>query len=132
VAMNGEDGAGRKSPSSAGSGELWRVFVRLRHRSGVYERAIRASGPLDAEHAVAIADREVLAILGSQSMGRRGAGGTGSEYRMLEAVGHRYLEVRPAEVSGSAALSPMPIVEVLRPRFGPGGSVARSGLARER
>ena len=33
---------------------VWRVFVVLRHRPGVWERTILASGPLEAEHTVAV------------------------------------------------------------------------------
>jgi hypothetical protein len=46
--------------------ELWRVFVLLRDRHGIYERAVRASGPLAAEDNASKDDRHVLATLGSR------------------------------------------------------------------
>jgi hypothetical protein len=98
--------------------------VILRNRPGVHERAIRASGPLEAEHAVAVADREVLETLGSQFLGRRivSLGGK-AEYRALEAVSRRFLRVRQWGRPGSAVFTRMPIVEILTPKHGAGEDV---------
>ncbi len=124
MAMALADGWPRVADPTPEGDELWRVFVLLRHRPGVYERAVRASGPLHAEHAVAIADAEVLATLGSRFLGRgHDATGADARYRGLRPAGRRFLEVPVPRKrsSGSTVLAPLPIVEVLAPRPGRGG-----------
>jgi hypothetical protein len=97
---------------------VWRVFVTLRDRPGVWDRTIRASGPLEAEHAVADADRDVFETLGAQGLDPRfveGGGQTG--YRSLRPVGRRFLPIRPTGIPGSAAMR-VPIIEVLAAKPG--------------
>jgi hypothetical protein len=109
----------RGSAPSTDGDELWRVFVILRNRPGVHERAIRASGPLEAEHAVARADREVLETLGSQLLGRRIVSlGSKAEYRALDALSRRFMLVHQKGRPGSAVFTRMPIVEILTPKQG--------------
>jgi hypothetical protein len=93
---------------------VWRVFVLLRHRPGVWERTIRAAGPLEAEQAVALADRDVFETLGAQGLDRGLAAGGHTEYRSLKPVGRRSLPIHPTGSPGSAAMR-VPVVEVLAP-----------------
>lgn len=73
-------------PARAGD-EAWRVFVWLRHRTGVYARTLRSSDPLAAEQA-AMADDEVLATLGSHLLGPWPGLRNGAEYESTESAGH--------------------------------------------
>src|SRR6266516_2075572 len=92
---------GRPGPDPTPRGdELWRVFVLLRHRPGVYARAIRASGPLDAERAVGMVDEEVVGTLGSQLLHRHVTGETEPGYQSLEPVGRRFWLVHQTGSSG--------------------------------
>lgn len=119
----GDRARGEALPSAAGE-QLWRVFVILRNRPGVHERAIRAFGPLEAEQAVAVADREVLETLGSQFLSRSIVSfGGKAEYRALEAVSRRFMRVRQRGRPGSAAFTRMPIVEILTQKHGAGDGV---------
>ena len=113
--------------------EIWRVFVRLRRRPGMYEREVWASGPLEAERA-ALADREVLATLGSQSRRRRGgADGPARDDRSVERVGRRFVELRHRSPSGSSVFSFVPATQVLSLKHkGEGTSSAGSGSVASR
>jgi hypothetical protein len=127
----GDPDRGEALPSADGE-QLWRVFVILRDRPGVHERSIRASGPLEAEHAVAVADRDVLETLGSQFLGRCivSLGGK-AEYRALEAVSRRFLRVRQWGRPGSAVSTRMPIVEIVTPKQVREGAARRAGTERK-
>jgi hypothetical protein len=95
----------------------WRVFVVLRHRQGVWERTIRATGPLEAEHAVA-ADRDVIETLGAQGLVRQKAADCGqTDYRSVHAVGRWFLPIRLTGSPGSGGRR-VAIVEVLAPKAG--------------
>ena len=105
---------GRRRPDRAPYGdELWRVFVLLRHRPGVYARAIRASGPLDAERTAGMVDQEVLGTLGSQRLHRHTTGGAEAGYQSLEPVGRRYWVLHQKGQSGTSVVAPVPTLEVL-------------------
>jgi hypothetical protein len=100
--LNGE----RQEVRSAGLDELWRVFVLLRGRPGVYGCTVRASGPLAAEETVAARNQStVLETLGSESLGR-GLVAVEAEYRRFHVAGSR-------RVSGRGALSGRPLLEVM-------------------
>ncbi len=105
---------GRHGPDPATDGdELWRVFVLLRHQPGVYARAIRASGPLDAERTVGMVDQDVVGTLGSQLLHRHMTGEAEARYRGLEAVGRRFWVVHQRGPSGTGAFTSVPTLEVL-------------------
>jgi hypothetical protein len=97
--------------------EAWRVFVRLRHRPETFERLVRACSSGCAEDQVAVADREVLLVLGSQRV-KHGfiAGSSESEYRILEPAYRVLAEIHRDSPSGGNAFTSAPVVEVVRPK----------------
>src|SRR5438067_933732 len=126
-----EDGRHGPDPTTDGD-ELWRVFVLLRHHPGVYARAVRASGPLDAERAVGMVDQEVLGTLGSQLLRRHVTGGAEPRYQSLEPVGRRYWVVHQKGPSGSSVIASVPTLEVLTTNPGRLGLVEGSGTGSTR
>jgi hypothetical protein len=96
--------------------DRWRVFVRFRGASGVYERSIGASGPIEAEQAVSIADPGVLETLGAQFDGRGPEVGDGKgEYRRLHSTGWRLLGPLGNSSRGEPDTSHVRVIEVLAP-----------------
>jgi hypothetical protein len=105
----------RQSDQCPEGTDTWRVFVRLRHRPGMYERAIWACSSFCAEDQVVLADREVLLVLGSHRVGHGSiAGGSGPEYRMWEPANRLFAQIHHKSPSGRSALASVPFVEVLR------------------
>ena len=95
----------------------WRVFVLLRTVPGVYERTVRASGPIEAEQTAATEDPAVLETLGVQlehGVTSSGPGPT-TGYRRLRPSGWR--QFRPTEPrSSDGHVGPLvPVVEILAP-----------------
>jgi hypothetical protein len=97
--------------------EVWRVFFVLRHSPGVYERTIRAAGPIAAERALTKTDRDVLETLGAQFLGRGLASGpTEAGYRRVQPIGRRYAIVHPKRSARYSTFRVVPTVEVMTPR----------------
>ncbi len=111
------DEGGRSTDPADQGDEAWRVFVLLHRRPGVFEREIRASGPLAAQNLVEAADRDVLATLGAQAIrGRAGSAAMRSDYRAMQPAGRRFMSVRRAPSAGSGGRSAVPAVVVLAPK----------------
>jgi hypothetical protein len=107
--------SGSQALSSPEGDEVWRVFVLLRDRPGVYERSIRSSGPLEAQHAIEMADHGVLETLGAQFLGRSISASPSAPYRRVQAVNRRFAAMRRRNSSGSTAFASVPVVEVMVP-----------------
>jgi len=118
-----DDGRHGPDPTTDGD-ELWRVFVLLRHQPGVYARAIRASGPLDAERAVGMVDQDVVGTLGSQLLHRHVKGGAEPGYQSLEPVGRRFWVVHQRAQPGTTMFASVPTLEILTTKRGRGLSAA--------
>jgi hypothetical protein len=96
--------------------DRWRVFVRFRDVPGVYERSIRASGPIEAERAVSLADPGVLETLGAQFDDRVPEPGDGhGDYRPLHTTGWRHFRPGGNPPRGGPGTSPARVIEVLAP-----------------
>jgi hypothetical protein len=114
-----EEKAVTERVAEGGRLESWVVFVRLRDRPGTYERSIRASGPIDAEQAVSVADRGVLETLGAQLVrdGHRPA--NRFAYRPLQQIGPRYLKLRRKGRPDMVGPATVAVVEVMTPEANP-------------
>jgi hypothetical protein len=97
--------------------DRWRVFVRFRDAPGVYERSIGASGPIEAEQAVSLADPGVLETLGAQfdDRGPEPPDGQGG-YRRLHTTGWRLVRALGNPSPGVPDTSHLRVVEVVEPR----------------
>ena len=97
--------------------DAWRVFVRLRRRPETFERVVRACSSSCAENQVAVADREVLSVLGSQRVSHAYiAGRSEPEYRILEPAYRLFAEIHHNGPSGGSAITSALVVEVVRPK----------------
>jgi hypothetical protein len=97
--------------------DRWRVFVRFRDASGVYERSIGASGPIEAEQAVSMADPGVLETLGAQfdDRGPEPPDGHGG-YQRLRRTGWRLVRAPGNPSPGEPDPSRLRVVEVVAQR----------------
>jgi hypothetical protein len=92
------------------------VFVQFRTVRGIYERSIRASGPLEAEQAAAMADPRILETLGAQ-VDRSGSTSDDRSpgYRRVQRTGWQRLRGKRRERSDGNAAPFVRVVEVVAP-----------------